>query len=98
MENQIKELLGKLNIDLPVEEKGRYWVVKLDSYEDFVKVYNKLENSLAVFKNSLLSFMTEEDSHVQYETDDGILVELVAIFDENDYSINISKDKDDKDN
>lgn len=98
MENQIKELLEKLNIDLPVEEKGRYWVVKLDSYEDFVKIYNKLENSLAVFKNSLLSFMTEEDSHVQYETDDGILVELVAIFDEDDYSINISKDKDDKDN
>lgn len=98
MEKQIKELLEKLNINFPVEEKGRYWVATLDSYDDFVRTYNKLENSLVVFKNSLLSFMTETEGHIQYETDDAFLVELVAVFDEDDYTLNISKDKDDEDN
>lgn len=94
MEKQVEKLLEKLNINYPVEQRGKYWVVTLDSYEDFVKTYNKLEKSLVVFKNSLLSFMTEEESHIQYETDDGLILELVAIFDEDDYTLNISKEED----
>ncbi len=94
MEKQIKELLNKLNIDLPFEKDNKYYVVKIDSYDDFIKIYNKFEKSLEVFKNSLASFLTEEDCHVQYETDSGFIFELVGIFDDDDYTINISKDKD----
>ena len=39
--------------------------------------------------------MTETDSHIQYETDEGIIIELIGIFDEDNYSINISKEEDD---
>lgn len=94
MEKQIQEILEKVNIDVELEKEKDYYVGHLESYEDFVDAYNKLERSLDVFKNSLASFMTEEDSHIQYETEDGLLVELVAIFDEDDYTINVSKDED----
>lgn len=94
MEKQIQEILEKVNIDVELEKEKDYYVGHLESYEDFVDAYNKLERSLDVFKNSLASFMTEEDSHIQYETEDGLLIELVAIFDEDDYTINVSKDED----
>lgn len=94
METKIKDILKKVNIDTDIEEDGDYYVGYLESYEDFVNTYNKLERSLDIFKNSLASFMTEEESHIQYETEDGIIIELVALFDEDDYSINISEDKD----
>lgn len=94
MEKQIQEILEKVNIDVDLEEEKDYYVGHLESYEDFVNTYNKLERSLDVFKNSLASFMTEEDSHIQYETEDGLLIELVAVFDEDDYTINISQDED----
>lgn len=94
METKIKDILNKININIPIEEDGDYYVGYIDSYEDFVNTYNKLERSLDVFKNSLASFMTEEESHIQYETDDGIIIELIALFDEDEYTINISIDKD----
>lgn len=94
MEKQIQEILEKVNIDVELEKEKDYYVGHLESYEDFVDAYNKLERSLDVFKNSLASFMTEDDSHIQYETEDGLLIELVAIFDEDDYTINVSKDED----
>lgn len=94
MEKQIQEILEKVNIDVELEKDKDYYVGHLESYEDFVDAYNKLERSLDVFKNSLASFMTEDDSHIQYETEDGLLIELVAIFDEDDYTINVSKDED----
>ena len=94
MEKQIQEILEKVNIDVELDKEKDYYVGHLESYEDFVDAYNKLERSLDVFKNSLASFMTEDDSHIQYVTDDGILVELVAIFDDDDYTINFSKDED----
>ena len=94
MEKQIQEILEKVNIDVELEKEKDYYVGHLESYEDFVDAYNKLERSLDVFKNSLASFMTEEVSHIQYETEDGLLIELVAIFDEDDYTINVSKDED----
>ena len=93
MEKQIQEILDKLNIEYPFEEKGEYYVITLESYDDFVKVYNKLEKSLDLFKNSLASFFTEDESHMQYENDDGIIFELVGILDEDDYTLNISKDE-----
>jgi len=93
MEKQVQELLKKLNIDYPVEKQGEYWVATLDTYEDFVSIYNKLEKSLDVFKNSHASFFNEEDGHIQYETDDGFILELVAVLDEDDYTLNIYNDE-----
>ena len=94
MEKQIQEILEKVNIDISLSKEKYYYVGHLESYEDFVDAYNKLERSLDVFKNSLASFMNEDESHVQFETDDGLLIELVAILDEDDYTINITKDED----
>ena len=94
METKIKGILKKVNINTDIEKDGDYYVGYLESYEDFVNTYNKLERSLDIFKNSLASFMTEDESHIQYETDDGIIIELVAIFDDDEYTINISKEKD----
>lgn len=94
METKIKEILKKVNINTDIEKDGDYYVGYLESYEDFVNTYNKLERSLDIFKNSLASFMTEDESHIQYETDDGIIIELVALFDDDEYTINISKEED----
>lgn len=99
METKIQELLGKLNIeDTELTKDDKYFVINLEDYDDFVKVYNKLEKSLDVFKNSLASFTNEEDAHVQYETDDGIILELVGVFDDDDYTLNISVEEDEEDN
>lgn len=93
MNNKIEKIIEKLNTGLDFKEDGRYMVGRVETYEDFLKVYNKLEKSLDLFKNSLASFMTEDDCHVQYETEDGLILELVAIFDEDDYTLNISDDE-----
>lgn len=98
METRIKELLDKLNIgNEELTEEGKYYVITLPDYDEFVKVYNKLENSLHIFKNSLASFAEEDDVHVQYETEDGIVLELVAILSEDNYTLNFSDDEE-KDN
>lgn len=94
MEQHIQEILEKVNININLEKEKDYYVGHLDSYDDFIDAYNKLERSLDLFKNSLASFMTEEESHVQFETDDGLLIELVGLFDDDDYTINITKDDD----
>ena len=94
MEKKIQDLLKKLNIDLEYKKDGNYFVIYVESYDDFLRLYNKLENSLEVFKNSLSSFMAEEDCHIQYETDDGIILELVGILDEDNYTLNISIEED----
>lgn len=90
MEKQIKELLDKLNIEEQPEQQDEYQVIYFDSFESFLKVYNKLEKSLDVFKNSLSSFFNGDECHLQYETDEGLLLELVGILDEDDYTLNIS--------
>lgn len=94
MEKQIKEILNEINIKENFKKDGDYYVVTLNSYEEFVKSYNNLEKSLKVFKNSLSSFMTEDESYIQYETKDGIVIVLIGLFNKDQYTINISIDKD----
>lgn len=93
MENisRIEDFLNEFNIEADGEVDGEYYVKQLVDYDEFNEVYNSFENSLKLQRDSGDSYMNDEHAHITYYTD-GLLVELVAIFDYDDYTINIAED------
>lgn len=57
---------------------------EINNYDDFSRLYNKLENSIYLDRVSASSFMTEEEAHVVYEHNEH-KVELIAKFEEPEY-------------
>ena len=91
MEQKIKYLLDDLGIeDTNGEIIDDYYVITIPDYNEFNTVYNKLEKSLKITKNSHASFLNEEEAHIQYESDE-LLIELIAILDEDNYTLNITE-------
>lgn len=86
--NKISQLLFDLNIKKEGEIVDDYYVIKLDNYNEFNQVYNKLEKSLELERDSNNSKVDEDSAHVEYFNDD-LTVELIAIFDEDEYTLNI---------
>ena len=64
---------------------NRYLLDYLDE-----NLFKKLEKSLKITKNSYASFLNEEEAHIQYESDE-LLIELIAILDEDNYTLNITE-------
>ena len=91
MEEKIKYLLKDLRIDdTGGEIIDNYYVITIPDYNEFNRVYNKLEKSLKITKDSNESFLNEQEAHIQYESDD-LLIELIAILDEDNYTLNITE-------
>lgn len=91
MEQKIKYLLDDLGIeDTNGEIIDDYYVITIPDYNEFNAVYNKLEKSLKITKNSYASFLNEEEAHIQYESDE-LIIELIAILDEDNYTLNITE-------
>lgn len=57
---------------------------EINNYDDFSKLYNKLENSIYLDRVSAKSNMTEDEAHVVYENNEH-KVELIAKFNEPEY-------------
>lgn len=57
---------------------------EINNYDDFSRLYNKLENSIYLDRVSAKSHMTEEEAHVVYENNEH-KVELIAKFNEPEY-------------
>lgn len=90
--DEIIELLETVGVDPDSGyEDGKYIVFDLYDYDYFNEVYSKLERNIEVERDSDSSRLDEETAHVTYLYKD-MLVELVGLFDEDDYSLNICED------
>ena len=86
------ELLSYLELDdFNGEQIDDYYVVELIDYDLFSEVYNKLERNIDCERDSDNSTLDIEYAHITYIYKD-TLVELVAIFDDDDYTLNIFMD------
>ena len=65
----MEELLRKLNINKRGELKGNIYTITIDSYDEFSMIYNKLEQSEDISKNSGESYFNMDDAHVIYMSD-----------------------------
>lgn len=65
----MEELLRKLNINKRGELKGNIYTITIDSYDEFSMIYNKLEQSEDISKNSSESYFNMDDAHVIYMSD-----------------------------
>lgn len=86
------ELLDRLNIEPDGEVIDNYFVIDLFSYDEFSAVYNRLEKDIEVERDSDKSSLTEKEAHITYIFKD-VLVELVALFDEDYYTLNIYEEE-----
>lgn len=95
MNETIIKLLENVGVDPDsIEEtEDGYKTFDLYDYDNFNEVYNNLEKMLDVEKDSDNSSLDIENAHIIYIYKD-LLVELVAIFDEDDYSLNIFEKED----
>ena len=88
MDNTRKELIEYLGLE---ELEGKYiddyYVIDLYDYDFFNSVYNRLEKNIEAVRDSDQTSLDENAAHVTYLYKD-LIVELVAIFDDDDYSIN----------
>ena len=66
----MEELLRKLNINKRGELKGNIYTITIDSYDEFSMIYNKLEQSEEISKNSNVSYFNMDDAHVIYMGDE----------------------------
>ena len=95
MESTIIELLENVGVDPDSgEEKEGYQVFNLYDYDYFNEVYNHLEKNLEAERDSDNSSLDMDTAHITYLYKN-LLVELVAIFDDDDYSLNIYEEKTD---
>lgn len=87
-ENKL-EVLDIVGID-PEEGEivDNYFVIDLYDYETFNSVYNKLEKNIECERDSDQTSLAEDSAHITYLYKD-VLIELVALFNTDDYSMNI---------
>ena len=68
-----------------------YFVIELFDYDTFNNVYNRLEKNIEFERDSDETSLNDESAHITYVFKD-LLVELVAIFDSDNYSFNLYKE------
>lgn len=95
MSDTILELLETLLLseeDIEEEQRDGYYVIELYDYDTFNSVYNKLEANVDAERDSDNSTLDIENIHITYIYKD-ILVELLGLLDEDDYTLNIYEEK-----
>lgn len=85
--NKLDVFLSKLPIDDKININETY---KFNDYIMFVKVYNFLDNSTLVSKNSPQSYLTENDCHVEFDSDDFIVC-INGNFEKDEYELIITE-------
>ena len=86
-ENKL-ELLRIAGLEPDGKIINNYYVIDLHDYETFNKVYNRLEKNIEVERDSDQTSLDEDAAHVTYIFKD-VLVELVALFYNDNYSLNL---------
>jgi len=85
--NGLEILISKL----PVKDEitaGKDYI--FNDYVLFVKIYNFLDNTTLVSKNSPQSYLTEEDCHVEFDADDFVVI-LEGDFEKDNYVLKITE-------
>lgn len=96
--DEIIELLETVGVDPDSGyEDGQYIVFDLYDYDYFNEVYTKLEKNIEVERDSDSSHLDIEYTHITYLYKD-MLIELVGLFDEDEYTLNICEDGENEDN
>lgn len=91
MDESKLELLDIAGLEDNGEIIDNYYVIDLYDYDNFNTVYNKLEKNIECIRDSDQTSLDENAAHITYTYKD-VLVELVALFDIDDYSLNIFKE------
>lgn len=88
MDDTKLELLDILGLEPDGEVIDNYYVIDLYDYEEFNNIYNKLEKNIECERDSDQTSLNEETAHITYVYKD-VLVELIALFDSDSYTLNI---------
>lgn len=86
-ENKL-ELIEIAGVEPNGKQVDNYYVIDLFDYDTFNSVYNRLEKNIECIRDSDNTSLTEDTAHITYLFKD-VLVELVALFNEDDYTMNI---------
>lgn len=92
MSENIEKLLEEINLYLEGEFIDKYYVIDLQDYETFNSIYNRLEKNIECERDSEQSSLNEKEAHVLYIYKN-LLVELVALFDNDSYTLNIFEEE-----
>ena len=96
--DKVIELLETVGVDPDSGyEDDQYLVFDLYDYDYFNEVYTKLEQNIEVERDSDSSHLDTEYAHITYFYKD-MLVELVGLFDEDEYTLNICDNGETEDN
>jgi hypothetical protein len=77
----MEELLKQLSIEDTGEIKGGVYTIDINSYDEFSAIYNKLEQSEVITKDSNESSFNMDEAHIVYLSDN--------------YELNLNGDLDD---
>lgn len=69
----MEELLKQLSIEDVGEIKGGVYTINIDSYDEFSIIYNKLEQSEVITKDSDESSFNMDEAHIVYLADEYVL-------------------------
>ncbi len=69
----MEELLKQLSIEDVGEIKGGVYTIDIDSYDEFSIIYNKLEQSEVITKDSDESSFNMDEAHIVYLADEYVL-------------------------
>lgn len=86
-ENKL-ELLDIVGLEPDGEVIDNYYVIDLYDYDTFNSVYNRLEKNIEVERDSDQTSLNEDSAHITYIFKD-VLVELIALFNEDNYTLNL---------
>ncbi len=86
-ENKL-ELLDIVGLEPDGDIIDNYYVINLYDYDTFNNVYNKLEKNIECERDSDQSSLNEDEAHITYVYKD-VLIELIALFNSDEYSLNI---------
>ena len=69
----MEELLKQLSIEDVGEIKGGVYTIDINSYDEFSIIYNKLEQSEVITKDSDESSFNMDEAHIVYLADEYVL-------------------------
>lgn len=82
--------------DLDLQQQGEYdengaYIIEYDDYDDFTTVYNRLESSYLLVKDSPNSRLDEKESHIEFYNEKYTAI-LDANFDDDYYQLTMFKE------
>lgn len=87
----MEKLIKKLGLPLQLDMEDNY-STEFEDYDTFTDIYNKLEKTNLITKNSPQSFLNEEKCHVEFDGD-GFYLYLDGDFNIDKYTLKIVSEK-----